>query len=205
MKLSLKIMVITLLTGLPASAQTLSPEDISKIIDERMSDLNPYQALLNDPDPERSRLAMQVMLESGDPDLVRMALEFGLLSPNPGVKRTAFEAWLKTGPILSFRFDGTNVKDTSFEGTVTGNWNGTVNEKVGYWRIGVSTYLDEQKCFASTANERDCFITINSDGVFLTPSRLNARATISESGRLEGTGTMYAVDEAVPFSVQLVD
>ena len=81
-----------------ATAQTLTPEEISALVDKRMKELNPYQNLLNDPDPDRSLAAMQIMMESGDPDLTRMALEFGLLSPNPSVKRIAFEAWLSTGP-----------------------------------------------------------------------------------------------------------
>lgn len=193
------------LAAVPVSGQSLSPEDISKIVDQRMNDLNPYQILLNDPDPDRSRLAMQVMLESGDTELVRMALEFGLLSPNPGVKRTAFEAWLKTSPILSFRFDGTDIKDTDFENIVKGYWNGTISDSVGYWRIAVATFIDEKKCYSNDYRPNECFITVNSDGVFLTPDRLNARAVISEAGRLEGAGTMYAVDEPVPFTIQLVD
>ncbi len=189
----------------PVFAQSLSPEEIAAIIDEKVNNLNPYQALLNDPDPERGRLAMEVMLDSGDPELVRLALGFGLLSPNPTVKRTAFETWLKTGPILSLRFDGAEVKDTSFAGTVTSNWNGTLSDGVGYWRIAVGEFLPEQKCYANTYHKDKCFITVNSDGVFLTPQYMNARATITDAGVLEGTGTMYAVDEPVPFSVQLID
>lgn len=44
------------------------------MVDQQMSNLNPYQELLNNPDPARSLAAMKVMLESGDEALVRMAL-----------------------------------------------------------------------------------------------------------------------------------
>jgi len=189
----------------PVAAQSLTPEEIAAMIDKKVSNLNPYQALLNDADPERGRLAMEIMLESGDPELMRMALEFGLLSPNPTVKRTAFEAWLKSGPILSVRFDGTNLKDAYFSRTVTGYWNGTQSDGIGYWRIPVGPYLPEQKCFSNTTYTSDCFITVNSDGVFLTPRAMNARAIITEAGALEGTGTLTNVGDAIPFSVQLID
>ncbi len=188
-----------------ATAQTLTPEEISALVDKRMKELNPYQNLLNDPDPDRSLAAMQIMMESGDPDLTRMALEFGLLSPNPSVKRIAFEAWLSTGPVMSFRFDGTNVKDSTFTRRVRGSWNGTLDDRTGYWRIQVGQRIKESGCYANTYHQDRCFITVNSDGVFLTPSDFNARGTLTDDGRLEGAGSMHNVDEPVPFSVQLID
>lgn len=189
----------------PVQAQSLSPDEIRRMVDERIDKLNPYQALLNDPDPARSLAAMQIMLESGDKELVRMALEFGILSPNPTVKRTAFEGWLTNAPILSIRFDGSGVKDKQFPNIVRSNWNGTINGTVGYWRIAVGNYLPEHKCYANTVRPDRCFITVNSDGIFLTADYLNARGTIAEDGQLTGSGSMYQVDEPVPFSIQLID
>ena len=188
-----------------ALAQSLSPEDISKLVDKQMSDLNPYQALLNDPDPQRSQAAMKIMLESGDRSLQNMALEFGLLSPNPTVKRAAFEGYLATGPILSLKFDGSAVKDGDYKNIITGNYNGTLDNGIGYWRVPVGKYLAEQKCYSSSVDENECFITVNSDGVFVTPQRFNGRAVVSETGTLEGSGSIYAVEEPVPFTVQLID
>lgn len=202
--LGASVLALCLATGF-TQAQSLSPDEINKMIEERVSNLNPYQALLNHPDPERSRMAMQIMLESKDADLTAMALEFGLLSANPEVKRLAFETWLSSRPILSIRFDGSEVTDRDFVSMIRGSWSGTADEKIGYWRIPVGNYLEESRCYASTDRQNECFITVNADGVFLTPSRLNARATISDDGQLVGSGSLSNVSEAVPFTVQLLD
>ncbi len=189
-----------------ASAQSLTPEEIEAMVSQRMSDLNPYQELLNHPDPARSLAAMEIMMESGDRSLERMALEYGLLSPNPTVKRTAFEGFLASKPILSIRFDGSDVDDGYYPTLIQGSWNGTLtSDATGYWRIAVGDYLDDQQCFANTYHDDDCFITVNSDGVFLTPQNMNARGTISDEGSLIGQATLNSVDDVVPFSVQLID
>ena len=205
MKLGLLFAAAFLALCNTAIGQSLSPEEISKMVDKQMNDLNPYQALLNDPDPQRSLSAMKIMLESGDESLQHMALEFGLLSPNPTVKRAALEGFLTTSPILSLKFDGSAVKDKDFPNIVTGYYNGTVDNGIGYWRIAVGSFLPDKKCFSSSDDKSDCFITVNSDGVFLTPRRFNGRAIVSETGTLAGSGTVYAVEETVPFTVQLID
>jgi len=187
------------------SAQSLTPEELTALIDKRVKALNPYQNLLNDPDPDRSLAAMQIMMESGDKDLMRMALEFGLLSPNLSVKRIAFETWLSSGPVMSFRFDGTDIKDRHYSNTVRSSWNGTIDGTTGYWRIQVGKRIEEKRCYANTYDIDKCFITVNSDGVFLTPRSFNARGALTDDGRLDGVGSMYNVDEPVPFSVQLID
>lgn len=185
-------------------AQELSPEDIARMVDDKVSQLNPYQALLNDPDPERSLAAMQIMLDSGDANLQRMALEFGLLSPNTTVKRLAFESWLVQEPVISIRFDGSDVKDRDFPGYVRGYYDGNISDNIGYWRIGVGGYDNERKCFTFPDNG-NCFVTVNADGIFLTTSYFNGRGSISEEGLLVGSGSMYRVDEPVPFTVQVLD
>lgn len=189
-----------------AFAQSLTPEEIEAMVNQRISDLNPYQALLNDPDPARSLAAMKIMLESGDDALERMALEYGLVSPNPTVKRTALEGFLTTNPILSIRFDGANVKDSSYPSVIKNSWNGTLtSDATGYWRIAVGGYLDDKRCFANTYRTSECFITVNSDGIFLTPDYMNGRGTVSDSGALIGQATLARVEDVVPFSVQLID
>lgn len=188
----------------PAFSQSLSPEDIKNLIDEKANNLNPYEELLNDPDPLRSLSAMQIMLESGDPDLTRMALEYGLLSNNANVRQQAFESFLKTGPLLAIRFDGTKLKDKSFPRIITSYFEGTYSDGVGYARIAVGEYDSESKCFREEDQNR-CFFTINSDGIFVRPNYLNARAQLTDTGRLEGAGEMYGVDELVPFSIQLIE
>lgn len=195
-------------------AQSLTPEQIKAMIDQRMNTLNPYQELISDPDPARSLAAMQIMLESGDKHLRRMALEYGLLSPDPAVKRAAFESYLATGPIFSIRFDGSRVKSDRFQTAVTEYWHGHMTpDRVGYWRIQVGEYHPEPNCFANTDAGDRCFVTVNSDGIFLTvqsssgAGTLNARGTIGDDGVLSGFATFlrWNVDEPTPFSIKLLD
>lgn len=187
-------------------AQSLTPDQIRGMIDQKVSTLNPYQELLNDADPSRSLAAMQIMLESGDRDLARMALEFGLLSPNAAVKRTAFESFLTTGPVFSIRFDGKGVKSSDYASRIRNNWDGNLSpENIGYWRISVGSFLPEKKCFADTYYTSDCFVTVNSDGIFLTPKYMSARGVIGDDGVLAGVASITSVGEPVPFRIQLLD
>ncbi|HRO15753.1 MAG TPA: hypothetical protein PLL33_12055 [Paracoccus sp. (in: a-proteobacteria)] len=197
-------LALVLLLAAPAGAQNLSVEEIGKLIDERVNALNPYQAILNDPDPERALAGMEIMLQQGDATLRRMALEFGLLSPNPTVRRTALEGFLASGPALSIRFDGTGIEDKGFGTWIPNLWNGTVDsENIGYWRIQVSGQDEETKCYLDQNGK--CFITVNSDGVFFTPDRMNGRADITPEGTLAGSANLYGITPPVPFSVQLLD
>lgn len=188
-----------------ASAQNLSVEEINKLIDEQVSNLNPYQAILNGPDPERALAGMQIMLQQGDETLRRMALEYGLLSPNPTVQRIALEGFLGSNPVLSIRFDGSQLDDEAgFRRWIPDVWNGTVdNDMIGYWRIRVNGFNKEEGCYLDRNNS--CFITVNSDGVFFTPARMNGRAETTDEGTLAGSAGLYGVAEPVPFSVQLLD
>ena len=187
-----------------ANTQSLTPEEIAAMVDQKLSDLNPYQELLNNSDPARSLAAMQIMLDSHDADLTRMALDYGLLSPNPTVQRTAFEGLLGTKPILSIRFDASEVDDGWLESRMR-EWNGSLDtDRIGYWRIGVGEYSDTDKCFLEPSRN-DCFITVNADGIFLTPRNMNARASISEAGMIEGEATLHQVSSPVPFSIRLLD
>lgn len=202
---AISAVLVAMLTVGSATSQSLTPEQITAMVDQKMNELNPYQSLLNDPDPERSRLAMQVMLESGDAELERMALEFGLLSPSTAIKRTAFEAWLKTGPVLTIRFDGTDVESRNYPGNNKNYWNAAQDGKMMYWRIAVGDFLEEKKCFENTYDRGKCFITINSDGIFFTPGRLNGRANLTDEGSIVGTSNMSSVGEPVPFSIKIMD
>jgi len=189
----------------PASAQSLTPEQLKALVDERVSAQNPFAELLNDPDPARSLAAMQIMLESGDRDLQRMALEFGLLSTNPTVKRTAVEAFLSTKPVLTIRFDGTGLEDSSFVRRMTGQDATLTTENIGFWRMQVGDWNAERGCYMLVTGA-DCFATVNSDGVILQSQRtMTARLVIGDTGSLEGSATLYQVDTPVPTSVRLID
>ncbi len=203
------LLPILLAIGTSVGAQTPSPEEIAAMIDERVAALNPYAELLNDPDPERSLAAMQIMMESGDAKLTRMALEFGLLSPNPVVRRSAVEAYLKSGPILTLKFDGGDDPDANFTSTIRGNYSGaTEPDNTGYWKIKVGEYSAEEGCYLHANARSGCFVTVNSDGVYFTHDQyelLAARTDVTEEGLLKGFAKIYQVAEPVPLTVQLID
>ena len=78
-------------------SQNLSAEDISSLIDQRLAITNPYQDLLNDPDPMRSLAAVEIMIGSQDASLARLAIQYGLESGRPEVRQlaaaSAYENW----------------------------------------------------------------------------------------------------------------
>lgn len=192
---------------LVADAQTLTAEEIAAMVDERVNALNPYAALLNDPDPQRSLAAMEIMLESGDPTLTRMALEFGLLSPNPTVQRTAVEAYLATGPNLTVQFDGSALEERRrfdeamtrwLNGAVTADGDGTIQAWVG-------DFSTEQRCY-QRRGENDCLISVTPGGVAMwIGNTMSGNFSITDAGFLEGTADLYQVGVPVPVRIQLID
>lgn len=108
---------IALLYALPVSSQTLSVADIMAQVDQKVSGVNEYQQLLNDPDPVRAIAAMEIMLASGDPDLRKMAIEYGFFSPSRDVRAAALKTVWDSNPLFSITFDGTasDVKEFSNE------------------------------------------------------------------------------------------
>ena len=192
--------------GSAASGQTLSPEQIAAMVDERVATLNPYQVLLNDPDPQRSLAAMEIMLESGNADLGRMALEYGLLSPSPTVRRTAVEAFLTTQPVLSMRFEG-DPAWSNYQTVLRQTYSGTMTpDGTGFWRVPVGEYSAEEACFLRLdTREPTCLVTVNADGIFLTADSLTGRVEVNDEGELAGFGSMRAVSEPVPLTIRLLD
>jgi hypothetical protein len=196
-----------------ATAQSLTPEQLQAMIDQRVNQQNPYQTLLADPDPERSLAAMQIMLESGDKNLIRLALQFGLLSPNPQVRKTAVEAYIATGPVLTLRLDGANVKDNRYLDMVRAHLGGVVDpDRIGFARLDVGELSEDGSCYLQ-AEKRNCLFTVNSDGVFLSAIGevrsstivVNARLIVNDSGQLEGAASLFGLDEAVPVTIQLLE
>jgi hypothetical protein len=201
------------LTLAPAmgGAQTLTPEELAALVDQRVNALNPYAALLNDPDPQRSLAAMEIMLESGDPTLTRMALEFGLLSPNPTVQRTAVQAYMATLPRLSVQVDGTGVEDNDYFSIMRGRFDGLVNaEGIGIFPLMVGEFNSDESCFIEVGRS-NCLVTVNSSGVFISyyagssSPNLTASLTVGDSGVLSGTANISGVNEPLPVSIQLID
>jgi hypothetical protein len=193
-----------------ATAQSLTPEHLQAMIDQELSQENPYKAILADPDPERSLAAMRIMLRSGDKELVALALEFGLLSPNPQVQRIAVEAYLATQPTLTLRIDGTRAQGNKLADLVR-YLDGTFDiEKMGFLRIDVGALSDDRTCYVDKASNSQCIVTVNSDGIFLTlyrwgNSQINSRMQLNDSGGLEGMAQLRGIDELVPISFRLLN
>jgi len=194
------------LAASPVHAQSLTAEQLEALVDERVAAQNPFEELLNDPDPARSLAAMEIMLESGESSLVRMALEFGLLSTDPTVKRTALESYLRSKPVLSFRFDGSEIESSWFDSQMKGANATMTTERIGYWTMPVGEYDAENLCYKHTTHDT-CFITVSPDGLLwrTTNGRVSGRFTIGEGGFLEGSTMLQNVNQPVPTTAQLLD
>lgn len=205
----MKFWIIALVLGPlcgPAQAQTLTPEEILAQIEAKVSAQNPYQALLNDPDPSRSLAAMEVMIESGDPKLVQMAVEFGMLSSNPQVRRTALHGIMSTQPVLTLVMDGTEIESGNFDNTIQRYLTGSVSsENVGFATVGFGAWKPEESCYVLRGTEK-CGLTVNAQGYFLrVRDAASVQMDFQEDGSLVGSGNIYNVPDSVPMTMRLID
>lgn len=210
-----RVLAALLLFAAPAAAQSLSPEDIARMLDEEAAAPNPYAALLNDPDPARSLGAMRIMMESGDPALIEMALEFGLLSADEGVRRFAVEQHLHQEPILAVTFDGTDAAGSrALSQLVVTGMDGTVEPDgmaFGRWRVG--DYSEEEECW-SWEGGSTCGIVSRPEGFFLNGRMVNVdfdgRLTVTDDGSLVGMVSMKRAGTteptpSIPVTIRLLD
>jgi hypothetical protein len=195
------------LVPIAGAAQTMTPEELAAMVDQRVDALNPYIELLNNPDPQRSQAAMLIMLESGDPTLTSMALEFGLLSPSAKLRRAALQAHLATRPNLTIQFDGSNIERSNyFLYTITRFLDGSVaDDGTGRIQIGLGDYSDEAQCFLQRDSD-DCLLAVTAGGVGIwIGNYLSANLTLDENGALIGSGDLMDVREPAPARIQLLD
>lgn len=204
--LSLSIYVSLLVAGNVSAQTTPTAEELLQQIEERVAAQNPYQALLNDPDPQRSLAAMEVMLESGDDKLSQMAIEFGLQSPNLQVQDIALRGVLSGKPALTMRLDGTQIESAGFQGSIQQWLSGNVNnEKIGFAPIQVGDWVEETNCYA-VPNTSTCLITMSADGAHLKigNTTVAVQLQLGQDGVLSGEGFLYNVDVPVPMSIRLL-
>lgn len=194
------------LLGATANAQTMTPEEILAQIEAKVSAQNPYQALLNDPDPDRSLAAMEVMIESGDPQLGQLAVEFGMLSANPEVRRTALHGIMSTQPVLTLVLDGTEIENSNFDNTIQRFLAGSVSgENVGFAPIAFGPWNPEESCYIYRAANA-CGLTVNAQGFFLKiQDTASVQLNFVEDGSLAGSGFLYNVGNGVPMTMRLID
>ena len=207
MKFSLAALAVFIL-GMPAFGQSLSADDIARMLDEQAATPNPYAVLLNDPDPARSMGAMKIMMESGDPVLMDTALEFGLLSSDDRVQRFVVEQLLDQKPILAVTFDGTKAEELRYlRNLAVSGMGGTIEANgMAYGRWNIGEYSEKGDCWSW--NGQACAIVSRPEGFFIVGRMnnvsFNGRMTVSGDGRLEG---MLNIDGTgtIPTSITLLD
>jgi hypothetical protein len=175
-------------SSLSVQAQTMTPAEISAIIDQKVSSQNEYQALLNDPDPARSLAAMEIMMGSGDTELERLALEYGLYSPNPVVQRTAIDAFFATQPILNVYYDaGKSNSDWRFYKTLTEAGGSILQDGTGFSTADVGVYDETKKCYMRQSGEK-CRARVSDTGVSFLFWNNWFNTTLNDQGELVGAG-----------------
>ncbi|MFN4153901.1 MAG: hypothetical protein ACK4HF_04555 [Paracoccaceae bacterium] len=186
-----------------ANAQTLSAADILARVEQKVGGVNEYQALLNDPDPNRSMAAMEVMLDSGDSKLVRMALDYGIYSPNPVVQRMALEGFFASAPNLSLHFSGTEAaKESWYTNNISNYLKGSVDAAGdGFASIQAGKYDPEKKCYARADDETDCFVSLSDAGVSIVILKKQGSLKLNDNAELIGTITLPGVNNAVTLRI----
>lgn len=207
MKISSLLALSLICLSLGAQAQTLSPQDIARMLDNQTDAPNPYAALLNDPDPARSMGAMRIMMESGDDALIEIALAHGLLSANEAVQTAALESYLRTAPRVLVTIDaskGSSRELSNVARRIDGVFseNGTLH---GRWQIGEYSPAKECTLLAGTSA---CAFTININGIFLTADFGNSQGfkgkmTVSPDGNV--VGDVIIGNKRYPMILQLLD
>ena len=187
-------------------AQSLSPDDLRKKVDEEVSQLNEYIKILNDTNPERSAAAVRIMMTSGNPVLERMAREFAIYSPHSIIQRTALEAFFTTGPNLEIRLDASSLKEEQnsnfnyyvrqVSGTIEGNTKAFFNIKVG-------PFNKESGCWVYYANSGWCLIRLSESSVSLNIFGKWNRLILDDGGVLRGMADIHTSLEPVPVEVNV--
>lgn len=184
-----------------AGAQGLSPEEIGALVDEALGTQNEYQELLTDPDPRRSRAAMQIMSASGDPELVRMALDFGLSSTDPVVRRMALEGFFNSAPALQLTFDGSGLEDTrAFVNDISRMGGSYDDAMTAYAVLKVGDFDPAASCW-TWDGQNQCALRLTDAGSAIHFQGYWYPIVLTEDRTLRGISTMYYTKEPVPFEI----
>ena len=175
-----------------AAAQSLSADDIRAMVDQRVASLDPYRALLEDPDETRAMAAMDIMMESGDADLRRMALEYGLYSPSPIVQRMALDAFFSSMPVLNVRSTmAAGGNESDFHG-LHRDYNGSVSsDGTGFFPLAVGARDETNRCFVDQRSR--CLVRISETGVSISLWGDWWQLVIDGQGNLIGSGSERSV------------
>ena len=203
----LRILTVLAALSIGTTSQALTPEELRALVDERISDADPFHVLLNDPDPTRSLAAVELMLESGEPQLVRMAVDFGLLSAIPEVRRTAVIGYLKTEPTLLLTLDSPESDENFGPETFRRKTGGTIlsDSTAAAFRVNIGMYSEELNCFLWLKSEY-CAVRIGLTGISLA-YRSNYRSILffNEDGTLSGVTTIETLKGGFPTTLRLTE
>lgn len=190
MRLHLIISVSCLLVKItitPVSA--LTPEELLSGIDAATSQADPFRKALNDPDPARSRAAVELMLASGDVKLLRMAADFAIRSPDPILQRLGVEAILSTRVPITSVVDGSSSEEIQkFADVFNRRQEGAVEPSgIGYTLVRVGDFNTKGGCFFGVGSRDDkCTVQVNADGIVITDNYLEGRFGYGEDGVMAG-------------------
>lgn len=187
-------------------AQSVSVEELKARIDQKVSGLNEYQQLLNDPDPDRARAAMQIMMESGDPELERMAREFGLFSTAPDVRRATLEAFFNGQPNIEIWIDASDVDKklhSSFENQVRNNRGSIAVGPKAFYNVKVGETNPDQGCWVYSSAPQYCFLRLSETSVSLFIFSKWHSLALDDSGVLRGQMDIPRVAGGIPVSIAI--
>lgn len=175
-------------TAAASSDRTLTPEEMLAEIDRRAGTATGYDALLQDPDPRRSAVAVTLMMESGEEELMRKAMNFGLASPEASIRSTALTHYLKTLPTLALDFDAAGVTDDQLPAldTAVRSWGGSLGpNKKGSFSVALGPWGDQEQCY-TVVSGRGCSARINAQSISVVVADQWVNLNPTAEGNLEG-------------------
>lgn len=168
--------------------RALTPEEMLAEIDRRAGTATGYDALLQDPDPRRSAVAVSLMMESGEGELIRKAMSFGLASPEASIRSTALTYYLQTLPTLALDFDAAAVADDELPklDEAVRSWEGSLGpSKKGSFSVALGPWDEEEQCYSKVSGN-GCSARLNAQSisVHVTDQWINLNPNVE--GNLEG-------------------
>lgn len=205
-----RIIYALLFLGYPVSgyAQGLTPEDLKAKIDAQTAQVDPFQAMLNDPDPTRSLLAVQFMLDSGELPLMRMAVDFGLQSAVPEVKRAAIIGFLKARPVLQLQLKAPEDDVANFEDYLRGSTNGSVlPDGSALYSVNIGEFDADKNCFLGTGTEY-CVLEVGPAGVTIryptsSSVKTTSNLTFDNDSNLTGSTSVAGYAGGIPTTLTI--
>lgn len=179
-------------------AQATSAADIAAMVDEKMSGIDEYAALLSDPDPERSLAAMQIMIGLDDPQVSRMALQHGLTSTSPAVRWAALKGFFDSGANIGVYLDGSALDLANFTSYVTSKGGTVDGDSIGYLTYKVGPFDPENSCYDYNPNPSYCLIKLTEDAVSIQMWGRWSPMQLDAEGNLRGAIQVDRMTPAAP-------